>query len=76
MRVFLALLVVTSAVTADAQRRRLPRGVQILRYGQGIHGVGSPTGEHFAYWGNAASKCTTSRSNVAFGSTTLRSWEL
>ncbi len=51
MRAFLTLLVVASAVTADAQRRRLPRGVQILRYGQGIHGVGSPTGQHFAYWG-------------------------
>ena len=36
---------------SDAQRRRVPPGAQILRHGQGIHGVGSPRGHYFAYWG-------------------------
>lgn len=53
-RLFLALVCVWAwlgPTTSSAQRRRLPAGAQILRYGQGIHGVGSPQGLHFAYWG-------------------------
>ncbi|MEM6955789.1 MAG: hypothetical protein AAF645_08870 [Myxococcota bacterium] len=47
---FALSLLLCGAFTSQLHAQRAPRPVEILRRGQGTHGVASPDGSHFAYW--------------------------